>query len=121
MDELLEKQLDCSEDYKLTEKDLKRLLNKIDGNIFSNECVIYKGFVNNLDNPKRTSYVNFHFNNKKIALHRLLHINFVGELNDNVYLKFICKNKGKCCNINHCCKIVRKKNYKKIKNIVVFE
>jgi hypothetical protein len=45
--------------------------------------------------------VNFYFNGKKCALHRLLYVNFRGKLNDNDYLYFNCNNKGKCCNINH--------------------
>ena len=44
-----------------------------------------------------------------MALHRLLYINFIGNLHDNSYLQFTCKNKGACCNINHI-KIKRKNN-----------
>ena len=38
---------------------------------------------------------------KKIALHRLLYINYIGYVSTNEYIKFSCPNKGKCCNINH--------------------
>ena len=46
-------------------------------------------------------YINFYFNKKKIALHRLLYINYVEDVSPNEYIKFLCDNKGKCCNINH--------------------
>ena len=47
------------------------------------------------------TYVNFYFRKKKVALHRLLYINFIGHLDDDEYLKFNCENKGKCCNVHH--------------------
>ena len=43
-----------------------------------------------------------------MALHRLLYANFVGNINDNEYLKFSCDNRGKCCNINHLVKYIKK-------------
>ena len=42
-----------------------------------------------------------YFREKKLALHRLLYSNYIGPINDNEYIKFNCKNKGKCCTINH--------------------
>jgi len=36
-----------------------------------------------------------------VALHRLLYINYVGELDDDEYIKYVCMNKGRCCNIHH--------------------
>lgn len=55
----------------------------------------------NKNNKKKGSYVNFYFNKKKVALHRLLYLNYVDELDSQEYLKFTCNNPGKCCNINH--------------------
>jgi len=37
-----------------------------------------------------------------------LYANFVGNINDNEYLKFSCDNRGKCCNINHLVKYIKK-------------
>jgi hypothetical protein len=45
--------------------------------------------------------LNFYFNQKKIALHRLLYLNYIGEILNTEYIKFSCINKGKCCNIHH--------------------
>ena len=89
---------DISDDKKLKEKDLKRIIKYTDASILSsNECVMWKGYITN----NKGLYVNFYFNKKKMALHRLLYINFIGNLYDNSYLQFTCKNKGTCCNINH--------------------
>ena len=51
-----------------------------------------------------------YFNKKKIALHRILYNNYVEEIHDNEYIKFICSNKGRCCNINHMKKFIYNKN-----------
>ena len=34
-----------------------------------------------------------------MALHRLLYVNFVGPLQENEYVRFLCHNKGRCCNV----------------------
>jgi len=103
--ELMDKQLeDTPSQWKLGMNDMKRICGYIKTSIFNgNKCAIWNGYITNKDqvNNKGT-YVNFFFNGKKVALHRLLHINFVYPLDDTWYLKFKCKNKGKCCNINHC-------------------
>lgn len=87
---------DCPIDKKLSEKDLKRIYMKT-GGIIGDNCIIWQGYITH----NKIDYVNFYFNGKKCALHRLLYINFKGKLNDNDYLYFNCNNKGKCCNINH--------------------
>jgi hypothetical protein len=101
--ELLNKQLkNISSDKKLKYNDLKRLCKYIDSNIFDeNKCCLWTGYITNINNVSKGIYINFYFNGKKAALHRLLYINFVGELMDDEYLKFNCINKGKCCNIFH--------------------
>lgn len=106
----------CVSDYKLTLSDLKRISNNLDKNIFdSKECCIWKGYITNENNNKRAKYINFYYNHKKIALHRLLYINFVDNLEKNEYIKYECSNKGKCCNIHHFKKI--SKNKKKINKL----
>lgn len=117
LDELKKKQLsNVPKDYLLKESDLKRILKYVDTSIFDdNFCCLWKGYVTN----NKGLYVNFYFNKKKMALHRLLYINFIGQLYSNSYLEFTCPNKGVCCNINHI-KIKKKKlNIKKEKNSTI--
>lgn len=85
--------------YKLTYSDIKRLSKNIDKSIFGDECVIWKGFVNVKSNNKK--YVNFYFRKKKIAINRILYMNYKGELSPSEYLCYTCPNQGVCCNINH--------------------
>ena len=99
--------INCPPDKLLSEKDLRRIINRT-GGIFndSTECILWNGYITH----NKIYYINFYFNGKKCALHRLLYVNFKGKLNDNDYLEFICfnkLNKGKCCNINH---IIKKRN-----------
>jgi hypothetical protein len=87
---------------KLQVGDIKRIARKINTSIFDeNVCAIWNGYITNINNASKGTYVNFYFRKKKVALHRLLYSNFVGELNEDEYLKFNCENKGKCCNIHH--------------------
>ena len=101
--ELLKKQLTgISSDKKLNYNDIKRISKFIKSSIFDKKkCSIWNGYITNENNNLKGTYINFYFNKKKIALHRLLYINYIGVLSDNEYLKFSCENKGKCCNINH--------------------
>jgi hypothetical protein len=94
-----------SPDKKLLYNDLKRLSKYLNTSIFGNECSLWTGYVTVIKNEEKNSYINFYFNGKKYALHRLLYLNYIGELVDSEYIKFNCVNKGKCCNINHFHKI----------------
>ena len=87
---------------KLQFTDLKRISKKLDGSIFDpNVCCLWTGYITNINNVAKGIYINFYFNGKKVALHRLLYINFIGPLDEDEYIKFTCKHKGKCCNIHH--------------------
>ena len=107
--ELISKQLKnvVPPSKKLQYSDLKRICKYIDRSIFLNKksesvnCCIWTGYITNEKNSNKGTYINFFYKNKKMALHRLLYINYVGELLSNEYLKFTCENKGKCCNVNH--------------------
>lgn len=105
LNELISKQIKDSNLYpkkKLQYNDLKRICKYINGSIFDeNKCCIWNGYITNENKPNKGTYINFYFNRKKIAIHRLLYINFVGNLNNDEYLKFSCENKGKCCNVTH--------------------
>lgn len=115
LSELLDRQLkNLPTSKRLQFSDLKRIANYIQGNIFDVEkCCLWTGYITNNNNTSKGTYINFYHRNKKVALHRLLYINFVGELNDSEYLRFKCKEKGKCCNINH----LEKYQYNKPKQI----
>ena len=101
--ELIKKQLiGIPTDKKLNYNDIKRISKFIKTSIFDkNKCSLWDGYITNENNNSKGTYINFYFNKKKIALHRLLYINYIGHLSDNEYLKFSCENKGKCCNIYH--------------------
>lgn len=101
--ELVSKQIkNISSNKRLQINDVKRIARKINTSIFDeNKCSIWNGYITNINNASKGTYVNFYFRKKKVALHRLLYSNFVGDLNEDEYLKFNCENKGKCCNIHH--------------------
>lgn len=117
--EMINNQLeDIPRKWKLTESDINRVCQYIDESIFSKDidrCCIWKGYITNVNNSNKGTYVNFYFNRKKMALHRLLYANFVDNLSDNEYIKFKCKNKGTCCNVNHYEKYTYSSSAKKIK------
>ncbi len=93
-------------DKKLSFTDLTRISNNLPNDIFSEECCIWSGYVTNLKSNKKNSYVSFFYKNKKVSLHRLLYSNYIGNINDNEYIKYTCNNKGTCCTINHMKKVL---------------
>jgi len=101
--ELINKQLkNVNIHNKLKFNDIKRISKFIRSSIFDeNNCSLWHGYITNDNNSSKGTYINFYFNKKKIALHRLLYENYVDSINDDEYIKFTCINKGKCCNINH--------------------
>ena len=88
-------------DKKLLYNDKRRVSKYLSTSIFGDECSLWNGYITTIKNDDRSSYINFYFNGKKYALHRLLYQNYVGELLDSEYIKFNCENKGKCCTIKH--------------------
>lgn len=87
--------------YLLELKDLIRLLKNIDTSIFNKtDCVLWKGYLTKCNNQK-SCYINFYLKKRKLALHRILYMNYIDDLDDKNYLKFSCSNAGKCCNLNH--------------------
>ncbi len=102
---------------KLNYGDIKRISKFLTSSIFSeNTCSIWNGYVTNEKNQSKGTYINFYYNKKKIALHRLLYINYIGEISNKEYIRFVCDNKGKCCNINHMKKYSYNRNFIKINN-----
>jgi hypothetical protein len=88
---------------KLRSSDIQRIVQHTNTSIFDeDQCCIWTGYITNLKNKRKGTYINFYFRDKKkVALHRLLYSNFKGEINAKDYIKYSCSNKGKCCNINH--------------------
>lgn len=94
-----------NEKYQLEINDLTRFLKHIDRSIFNtDECVLWSGSLTKCNNGK-SHYVNYYLNRRKLALHRILYINFVGDLDNKQYLKYSCQNPGCCCNIKHFVKV----------------
>ena len=96
-------------DKKLSCSDIKRICKKLSKSIFDDSCSLWNGSMT-IVNSSKNIYVNFFYCGKKYALHRLLYINYIDDLNENEYIKFKCKNKGSCCNISH---IYKLSEYKK--------
>jgi hypothetical protein len=94
-----------NEKYQLEINDLTRFLKHVDTSIFNtDECVLWSGSLTKCNNGK-SHYVNYYLNKRKLALHRILYINFIGDLDNKQYLKYICDNPGNCCNIKHFIKV----------------
>ena len=117
--ELLKKQIkNIPTERKLNYNDIKRISKFLSSSIFNeNKCALWNGYVTNDKNQSKGTYINFYFNKKKIALHRLLYINYIEDITGNEYIKFVCNNKGKCCNIYHMKKYLYNNN--KIKQNVL--
>ncbi|VBB18002.1 hypothetical protein YASMINEVIRUS_465 [Yasminevirus sp. GU-2018] len=102
--ELKRKQLpNVSPSKRLRPNDIHRIVQHTDNSIFDEDkCCLWTGYITNLKNKRKGTYINFYFRDKKkVALHRLLYANFKGEISNKDYIKYSCANKGKCCNINH--------------------
>lgn len=101
--ELLKNQLkNVNISKRLNYNDIKRISKFLTSSIFDpTKCSLWTGYITNEQNQSKGTYINFYFNKKKIALHRLLYLNFIGDIINTEYLKFSCLNKGKCCNIHH--------------------
>lgn len=102
LDELIKKQRMCIPiDKKLFLSDMKRICKFLEHSIFDKcTCSLWTGYITNINSSKGT-YINFYFNKKKKALHRLIFINYIDSLDNDDYVKFRCKNKGFCCSV-HC-------------------
>ncbi len=102
LNELINKQRkDVYYARKLTYRDLNRIVKYVDKSLFGEECCIWKGYISCLGKDLNNFYINFFFKDKKVGLHRLLYSNFIGNIDNNEYVRFSCNNIGKCCNINH--------------------
>ncbi len=64
---------------------------------FGEACCRFNGYCN-------SKSITFYFRRKKRTLHRLLYINFKGDIDNNEYIKYTCGGADKCCNIDHLAK-----------------
>lgn len=110
--EMIRNQLsDVAADKRLLHTDFRRIVRYIGTSIFTpGVCSLWQGYVTDRKTKNKGSYVNFYFRQKKVALHRLLYLNFLGPLADDEYVKFTCDNKGHCCSV-HC---LQKHKYRRI-------
>jgi hypothetical protein len=117
--ELLINQLkNVNPNKKLNYGDIKRISKFLSNSIFHDTaCSLWNGYITNEKNQTKGTYINFYFNKKKIALHRLLFLNYIGEISNKEYIRFTCENKGKCCNINHMKKYSYNRNFLKVNNL----
>jgi hypothetical protein len=117
--ELLINQLkNINTNKKLNYGDMKRISKFLNNSIFhETDCSLWNGYITNEKNHTKGTYINFYFNKKKIALHRLLYLNYIGEISNKEYIRFTCDNKGKCCNINHMKKYSYNRSFLKTNNL----
>ncbi|CAH6421007.1 Hypothetical protein MVR_LOCUS235 [uncultured virus] len=103
LSEMIQRQItDGCIDKKLDINDMKRICKYINTSIFGTDCCLWQGYITNQSSANKGTYVNFYFQERKVALHRLLYDNFVEEVSkENEYIKFTCSNAGTCCNVNH--------------------
>ena len=108
VDELIDKQLkDIPETRKLLYKDFLRIAKNINSSMFDEDfCSVWTGCAQ-IDKETKKINVHFYFRQKKMSLYKLLYINFVGPLSDTESIKFTCRNRGRCCNINHMIKFTK--------------
>ena len=113
VDELINNQLkDIPDEKKLLYKDFLRIAKNLNSSIFDEDfCSIWTGCAHTDKETKKIS-VHFYFRQKKLSLHKLLYVNFVGPLLENESIKFTCRNRGHCCNINHLIKVTKEDKQK---------
>lgn len=91
---------DVASDKRLTHMDFQRIVRYVNTNIFvPGVCSLWQGYVTDRKMKNKGSYINFYFRKKKVALHRLLYLNFLGPLAEDEYVTFKCCNKGHCCSV----------------------
>lgn len=116
-EELIKKQRKtCKENKKLTLQDIRRIAKNLKSSIFDASCCsMWDGYITNKNKESKSSYINFYFRHRKVALHRLLYENYVSDIEENQYIKYNCSNKGICCNINHMYTLVPEESKKESK------
>jgi hypothetical protein len=86
-------------EWKLSYKQMERISKYLPESIFDqSKCIEWEGYVDNTH-----SIAPFYFNskNEKTSIHRVLYLNFIGDLQEDEKVKHNCKFKKRCCNLNH--------------------
>jgi len=84
----------------MTEKDKKRILAKCDGDIFGDQCVLWRGSTKGRSKGHQHGHVRFGGN--VVLVHRLLYHNFVGNLTDSKeHVLHRCDTDGRCVCLQH--------------------
>lgn len=89
----------CNDALYLNVNDMRRINKYIDTSIFTENCCLWNGYINH--KGTKTQYAKFSFKGKKVLLHRIIYHNFKGDISENDEIVFTCKNKGRCCSLNH--------------------
>lgn len=87
-------------------KDILRLTKYIDDKFLSQYCCLYTC------SESSQKQMSFYFNGKRVGLLRLLFYNYIGDIDDNFYIRSSCKTKY-CCNPSHISKFL--KSYRGVK------
>ena len=86
---------DCGLYGRLSFLDLKRIDLLISGDVTkSSKCCLYNG------TPKG-NYCTFSFRGKKTSILRILYHNLIDDVTHTMSIKYLCENKGICCNLSH--------------------
>ena len=115
--ELIKNQISkIDESKRLHCTDFKRIARNIRTSLFHKKlCCLWQGYITNLNKANKGTYINFYFHKKKVALHRLMYCNYVNSIETEDYIKFLCQNKGYCCNVTCLKKFKYNVNLNKIK------
>lgn len=93
--------LDVPEENRLRLTDMERLAKFSDGHSYFDpvRSTLFVGYVNK--NRPQDTCITFFFRKKKVALHRLLFQNYLGELTFRHYVRHLCGHRYSCVNILH--------------------
>jgi len=70
-----------------------------DVDIFTDKCVVFK---HPDDKKHNKNYISVSYNSKKVSLLRLLHLNYVKDVNSKQEITYLCPNAGLCMTLSHC-------------------
>lgn len=85
---------------RLEVKDIRRLVKFLQDTIFNEHgCTGWDGYY--CKTFKKCTGITFFFKKEKRMIHRLLYINYKGDIPNNCFIRFTCPTGPYCCNVNH--------------------
>ncbi len=67
--DMISKQIKVTNKNKLSTQDIQRITKNLNNSIFDiNDCSIWKGYITNINNKNRGTYINFYFKKKKSCI-----------------------------------------------------